>query len=163
MSKLIKLFDAKTVVKLIRFWPPYLASGISVSKVNDNMTEIEVKMKQRFYNTNYVGTHFGGSLFSMCDPFYMFMLLHHLHKDHIVWDQSASIQFIKPGKGTVRVLFKISLDEIEEIKSKCLTQYKYQPEYEADILDEKNNIVAKIKKKLYVRRKSERLKTKKDE
>ena len=28
-----------------------------------------VELRQRWYNRNYVGTHFGGSLFAMTDPF----------------------------------------------------------------------------------------------
>jgi hypothetical protein len=31
-----------------------------------------------FWNANYVGTHFGGSLFAMTDAFYMLMLMANL-------------------------------------------------------------------------------------
>ena len=30
-----------------------------------------VKLTLRWYNRNYVGTHFSGNLFTMTDPFYM--------------------------------------------------------------------------------------------
>ena len=41
-------------------------------------------MPLRFYKCNYVGTHFGGSLYSTCDPFYMLMLINILGPDYIV-------------------------------------------------------------------------------
>jgi hypothetical protein len=48
----------------------------------------------------------------MCDPFYMFLLIRNLGDDYMVWDKSASIEFVKPGKGTVKVLFHFSLSSL---------------------------------------------------
>jgi hypothetical protein len=59
------------------------------------------------YNRNYVGTQFGGSLYSMVDPFYMLMLMENLGRDYIVWDKAASIDFISPGKGPVYAEFHV--------------------------------------------------------
>jgi acyl-coenzyme A thioesterase PaaI-like protein len=150
---MIKFISTKTVLKIISFWPPFLASGISVKSVNDDFTEVTVKMVQRFYNTNYVGTHFGGSLYSMCDPFYMFILLHHLHIDHIVWDKAAKVDFIKPGKGTVTAKFSISFADIEKIKSDAKNSYSVKPEFTTTVIDSSGEVVAKVVKTLYVRRK----------
>jgi acyl-coenzyme A thioesterase PaaI-like protein len=149
----IKYLTPHTVLKIIKFWPPLFASGISVESMNDDLTIVTVQMKQYFYNTNYVGSHYGGSIFSMTDPFYMFMLLHHLKEDHVIWDQSASIDFIKPAKGTIRATFTLNQNTIEEIKKKCLERFNYKPEFEVNIYNEENQIVAKVKKTLYVRRK----------
>ena len=71
-------------------------------------------MKLRFWNTNYVGSHFGGSLYSMTDPFYMFILLEHLKKDHIIWDKSADIEFLRPAKGEVKAIFEINESDLED-------------------------------------------------
>lgn len=143
----------KSVMRFIRFWPPYLAAGISVKEFNEDFTTIKVQMKQRITNTNYVGTHFGGSLYSMCDPFYMFILLRHLSKEHIVWDKSAEIEFVRPGKGTVTAEFHIPMSDIEDIRQQCLKQFKLTPFYQSEIIDEHGEVVAKVKKGLYVRRK----------
>ena len=49
-------------------------------------------------NRNYVGTHFGGSLFAMTDPFYMLMMMRNLGPDYIVWDKHrGSISGVPPG------------------------------------------------------------------
>ena len=154
--------NIKTILKGMRFWPPYLGAGISVRYISDDLNEIQVKMKLTPLNSNYGGVHFGGSLYSMCDPFFMFMLLHKLKKDHIVWDQAAEIQFVKPGTGTVTAKFKITDEQVEEIRKSALEQFSVKPVFECEVVDESGDTVAKMKKHLYIRRKDakERFKSK---
>lgn len=154
--------NIKTILRAMKYWPPYLGAGIKVSYIADDFSEIQVQMKLTPLNKNYVGVHFGGSLYSMCDPFFMFLLLHHLKKDHIVWDQAAEIKFVKPGTGTVTASFKMPLDRVEEIRAQALTEFSVRPIFECEITDEQGDVVAQMKKHLYVRRKDakERFKSK---
>ena len=153
MKKVINLLRPKTVVKFLSYWPPYLASGISVKHIDPNMISITVEMKQRFWNTNYVGSHFGGSLYSMCDPFFMFMLLEHLKEEHIIWDQAANIKFLRPAKGRVSVTFLIDKKLIKNLKERALKEFSFSVELMAYIVDENNEQVAEVTKVLYLRRK----------
>ncbi|HQU90597.1 MAG TPA: DUF4442 domain-containing protein, partial [Denitromonas sp.] len=73
----------------INLWPPFLGAGIRVQHIAADFSEITVALKMGLLNRNYVGTHFGGSLFSMTDPFFMLMMMHRLGKGYIVWDRSA--------------------------------------------------------------------------
>ena len=57
---------------------PFLGMGIRIKHIAPDMKAVDVEMKLRFWNANYVGTHFGGSLFAMTDPFYMLMLMANL-------------------------------------------------------------------------------------
>src|SRR5437868_13852984 len=82
----------------VNLWPPFLGAGIRVKRIASDMKAIDVEMKLRWWNANYVGTHFGGSLFAMTDAFYMLMLMANLGRDYIVWDRAASIRYRKPGK-----------------------------------------------------------------
>ena len=75
---------------LINLWPPFLGAGIRVTQ--PDWKAIDVEMKLRFWNSNYVGTHFGGSLYAMTDPFYMLMLIENPGQDDIVWDKYASVR-----------------------------------------------------------------------
>ena len=50
---------------LANVWGPYLLSGIRVTDVAPDFRSIDVRMALRPWNRNYVGTHFGGSLFAM--------------------------------------------------------------------------------------------------
>ncbi len=150
---MIKRITPKTVLKYIRWWPPLLASGIAVESFNDDLSIVTVRMKQHFFNTNYVGSHYGGSIFSMTDPFCMFMLLHKLKKDHIIWDQGASIEFVNPAKGTIRATFKISDERVREIEQSCLNNFSHRPIFDVEVIDENGQVVARVNKTLYIRRK----------
>ncbi len=144
--------------KLFRFllnvYPPYLGTGIVIKQVADDYTRMSVQMKSRFYNRNYVGTHFGGSLYAMTDPFYMLMLIQILGPDYTVWDKSASIKFVKPGRGTVTADFHVKEELIKKIKNKTAEGQVYLPELMVPIRDKDKEIVAMVVKTLYIRRKN---------
>jgi len=145
--------NPKSLKLLFNIYSPFLGSGIRVKKISEDFREVHVQMKLRWYNRNYVKTHFGGSLFSMADPFLMTMLINILGKDYIVWDKSSCIEFVKPGMGKVSAKFSISEDQIEDIIKNTIDGKKYYPEFQVNVTDEKNEIVAKVKKIEYIRRK----------
>lgn len=149
--------EKKTLLRWINFWPPFLGSGIKVTSISPDFASIDVEMKLRFWNKNYVGTHFGGSLYAMTDPFFMLILIEKLGKDYIVWDKAASIRFIKPGKGTVYARFHISEDKILDLKKQVDLNGKIEPIFNVDILDEEKNCVANVEKKLYIKKKKDAL------
>ena len=141
---------------LINLYPPYLFTGIKVSSISCDFHNLQVDMKLTWYNRNYVGTHFGGSLFAMTDPWFMLMLMQILGKDYLVWDSKAAIDFIKPGKGKVSCHFRISEEMLADIKQKTQLGDKYLPEYEVHILDQEGELVARVKKEIYIRKKKTR-------
>lgn len=138
---------------LINCYPPYLGAGIRVTRVSCDYRELTVRMKLRFYNRNYVGTHFGGSLYAMIDPFYMLMLMQVLGREFIVWDKEATIEFKKPGRGTVRAHFRLTDSLIAEIRAQTAEGAKYLPQFTIDIADQDNELVARGFKTLYIRQK----------
>jgi acyl-coenzyme A thioesterase PaaI-like protein len=140
---------------MFNFYPPYWATGIIVRKVSPDYREVIVHMKMRWYNRNYVNTHFGGSLYSMTDPFFMLMLMQILGKEYIVWDKAAHIDFIKPGRGTVTAKFVINEKQIEQIISNTAAGQKYLPEFAVDIKDQAGEKVASVIKTLYIRKKGD--------
>jgi hypothetical protein len=136
----------------VNLWPPFLGMGIRVKHISPGMKAIDVEMKLHWWNANYVGTHFGGSLFAMTDPFYMLMLMANLGRDYIVWDKAASIRYRKPGKGTVRAEFRLAETEINEIRRKLETLPKYEPVFTVEIKDAQGVVIAEIEKVLHVRK-----------
>jgi Domain of unknown function (DUF4442) len=145
---------AKQLRNRLRLYSPYLGAGVRVTHIAEDFRSIQVEMPLRFYNKNYVGTHFGGSLYSMCDPFYMLMLIELLGPDYIVWDKAASIRFKRPGRGLVRARFEISEDKLAEIRSAANSNGKVEPEFLVQVKDTDDNVIAEVQKLLYVRRKS---------
>lgn len=147
------MISLKKNIRWINLYFPYLGSGISVKSANEDFTAIDVQMKMRWYNRNLVGTHFGGSLYSMCDPFYMFILMENLGKGYIVWDKAASIKFKKPGLSTVTARFEISKERIAEIKQEVDKIGKNDYTFFTTIQNEKGEIIAEVEKVVYVRKK----------
>jgi len=143
----------RRLIRFVNFWPPFLGAGIRLRRISPDFREADVEMTQRFWNTNYVGVHFGGSLFSMTDPFYMLLLMENLGRDYIVWDKSASVRFRKPGRGTVRAEFRLSEADIDEMRSAIAEKGKHERSFVVRILDEANEVVAEVEKLIHVRHK----------
>lgn len=141
----------KRKAKLINFYPPFLGANIRLEECNENLTQFQVKLSLNRWNKNVMGTHFGGSLYAMCDPFYMWILMENLGKDFIVWDKAATIQFKKPGIGTVRAIFEISMEQIENIRKEVIELGKNDYHFSTVVKNENGQIVAEVDKTVYVR------------
>ena len=113
-------------------WPPYFGSGIRVKNISSDLRSLDVEMKLRFWNRNYVGSHFGGSLYTMVDPFLMLMLIENL--------------------GRVHARFELSGEQIEELRTQADAQFKVEPVFSVQVLDEAGEVVAEVEKTLYVRK-----------
>jgi len=147
---------ANTLRHGLNLWPPFLFSGIRVEILSPDYRHATVELRMRPWNRNYVGTHFGGSLFAMTDPFWMLLAMQSLGRDYIVWDRAGAIEFVKPGRGTVRAQFDLSEAVLEELRAATAGGDKYLRWCENDILDADGEVVAKVRKQLYVRRKRDR-------
>ena len=142
-----------TLRHVFNFWPPFLFAGIHVTRMSADWREARVELRMRPWTKNYVGTHFGGSLFSMTDPFWMILVKECLGSDYIVWDKAAEIEFVKPGKGTVHANFKVEDSVLDEIRTATASGDKYLRWLPVEIIDRQGDVVAKIRKQIYVRRK----------
>jgi hypothetical protein len=142
----------RLMLRSINIWPPFLGAGIRVKWSSDHKSVL-VRMKLRSWNRNYVGTHYGGSLYSMTDPFYMLMLMENLGPGYIVWDKAASIRFRKPGKGTVEAQFRLTDEQLDDIRARLTTQEKYDAAFAVEVKDKAGDVVAEVQKVIHVRRK----------
>lgn len=140
--------------KLVNFWPPFVGAGIRIKNINPAFDTIDVEMKLHFWNQNYVGTHFGGSLYAMTDPFFMMILMEKLGPKYLVWDKAATIHFKRPGRGRVRARFHVSADDLNAIRTQADTLEKYEPHLHVEIVDAEGQVVATVEKVLSVRQKA---------
>ncbi|MBK6632471.1 MAG: YiiD C-terminal domain-containing protein [Betaproteobacteria bacterium] len=141
------------LIRKINLYPPYLGMGIKVRSFSEDHTRFEVELRAKWYNRNLFGTHFGGCLYSMTDPFFVFIITMNLGKGYIVWDKSAAIDFLKPAKGTILGVFEIGKARLDEIRTEVDALGKNTYHFEADLTDEKGLVVARVKKEVYVRAK----------
>ncbi|GLQ87955.1 DUF4442 domain-containing protein [Dyella flagellata] len=142
---------APTFRRLLNLWPPFLFSGIRLLNLDDDYTEARVVLRLRPWNRNYVRTQFGGSLFAMADPFWMLLILHHLGKDHFVWDKAGSIDFVSPGREDVYAHFKLESGLLEELRAAAAQGEKVLRWFEVPIKTAAGEVVAVVRKQLYVR------------
>lgn len=152
-----KLAGEKAPVWALRLlgniWGPYLGAGIEIKEMSKDLRRITVRLKKRWYNENYVGTQFGGSIYAMTDPFYMLMLIENLGHDYIVWDKAANIRFRKPGKTDLYAKFEITEQELVDIRNRLGSEPKMDFEKDVIVTDSSGETVAEIHKVVYIKRK----------
>lgn len=146
---------ARSLRRLLNLWPPFLFAGVRVRSIAEDWRHAEVELRAHWWNRNYVGVHFGGSLFAMTDPFWMLLALHALGRDYIVWDKAGEIAFLKPGRGTVRAQFRLDDATLDDIRAAAADGGKHLRWFETEIVDAEGEVVARARKQLYIRRKRE--------
>jgi len=146
-------FPVSLVRFLINLWPPLLFTGISLVKLSQDWRFVRVEMPLRFYNKNVLGIHFGGSLYSMIDPWYMMMLAKNLGSDYHVVDHSASIQYQNPGLDLVYAEFLLDNQQIDEIKRQAEGGEKVIKTFTVEIKSIHNDIICTATKNIYIRKK----------
>jgi acyl-coenzyme A thioesterase PaaI-like protein len=137
-------------------WPPFVGAGIHVTALADDYREASVELRPHWYNRNYFGDHFGGSLYAMTDPFYALMLIHILGSEYRVTHAAGSVSYIAPARGVVRARFRITDEQVAAIRAAAEGGDKHLPQFTADIVDQADNVVARVMHTAYVRRKVRR-------
>ena len=145
--------NANLLRRGMNLWPPFLGAGITVKHIAKDFRHARVSLRQGLLNRNIVGVHFGGSLFAMTDPFFMMMVSQNLGKGYIIWDQAAKIEFLKPGKGTVHASFELTQEQIDDIIRAAEPGDKIFKDFVVDVKDKEEDVVARITKTLYIRKK----------
>jgi hypothetical protein len=146
-------FRQKILFRIMNFWPPFWAAGIHIDHVSKDFMEIDVSLKLTFWNKNYVGTAYGGSLYSMTDPFYMLMLINLLGKGYIVWDKAASIRFKRPGTSKVYAQFRLTPEKLNEFKEELKEKNKIEPVLTVLVKDSEGTVIAEVDKVIYIKKK----------
>ena len=144
---------ARWKLRLIDLYPPYLGAGVRVRDLGTEPRSFDVEMKLRWWNRNYFGTQFGGSLYSMCDPFFCLILVEALGPGRYeVWDKAAAIRFRRPGRGTVRARFAIPPERVAAIRAEADREGVAEPLFEVEVTDDRGEPIAAVEKRLHVRR-----------
>jgi len=133
-------------------YAPFLGAGIKVTTISPDSLHMRVEMPLRWYNRNYVGTHYGGSIFSMTDPFYMTMLINALGPGYVVWDRSASIEFKRPGRTRLRAEFFLDPEEVKTVRHEVDKKGRASVEKSVDVRDDDGKLVARVRKSIYIRK-----------
>ncbi len=140
--------------RAMNLWPPFLFSSIHIDHISDDWRHVRTTLRKNALTSNYLGTLYGGSLFSMTDPFWMMMVLHNLGDDWVVWDKAAEIEFVKPGRGRVSTEFVLTDAALAEIRAQVAAEGKALVWFTNDITTPDQTVVARVRKQVYARRRS---------
>lgn len=133
-------------------WPPYRGAGVWVEHIAEDFKRVKVRLTLRWYNGNYHGTHFGGSLYAMIDPFFALMVGQNLGRDYVVWDKRAAIQYLLPVTGVVTASFSITQHDVNRIRESVDREGRHEETFAIEILDRSGQVVAIAEKTIHIRR-----------
>ena len=131
--------------------PMYRRTTGKVVSVSKDLLHVRVKLPINYKNRNYVGSIFGGSMFSAVDPMPMVQLINLLGNDYVVWDKSAEIFFKIPAREDLYADFHFSLDEVADIKRQVDELGELEIVKSAELTDlGKSRVYCEVRKRLYI-------------
>ncbi|HEX8776826.1 MAG TPA: DUF4442 domain-containing protein [Rhodanobacter sp.] len=142
---------ASTFRRLLNLWPPFLFNSIRLQSLSEDYTQAKVVLRLRPWNRNYVGSQFGGNLFAMVDPFWMLLAMHQLGSDYYVWDKAGAIDFVTPGREDVYARFHLDDATVDELRAAAAGGDKVLRWFDTDIVTASGEVVARVRKQIYVR------------
>ncbi|ATL68133.1 DUF4442 domain-containing protein [Nocardia terpenica] len=132
--------------------PPLLFLGVRVERFAEDWTAAEVSLRVRRWNSNHNGAAPGWSLFAMTDPFFGMMAFGQLGSGYRVWNTTAEIEFLAPGRNTVRSTMLLPRELVDNIRRITEDGTKSITTHEAQITDSTGKLVARTRQQLYVRK-----------
>ena len=157
LTKIASRFISKSIVLKYGFnlSPMYRRTSAKVVYISEDFLKIQIKLPFSYKNTNYVGTIFGGSMFSAVDPFPMTQLMNLIGDDYVVWDKAAEIFFRRPAKEDIYADFIYSIEELEEIKKKAKELNEFEIVKITKLTNKDKSIVyCEVHKKVYIANKA---------
>jgi hypothetical protein len=142
----------KFMVKMISFYPPLFFSGIRIRRTQGGKG-FKTSLRVRWWNRGIRGTHFGASLYAMTDPFFMLILMEQMGSGYVIWDQEATIRFVRAVKRPVHAVFEISRERVEELILSAESGKPLRTDFSTVIKDSTGETVAEVFKKVYIRKK----------
>lgn len=136
----------------MNLWSPFRATGIRVKRISSDFREVEVELALKWHSRNYIGTHFGGSLYAMTDPFYMLMLIHVLGPEYFVSHKRGEIEYLLATRERVHARFALDDAAIADIKAHTAEGEKYLPRFEIEVKTAAGDVAARVAHTLYIRK-----------
>jgi hypothetical protein len=135
---------------LMNWYPMYFGTGGKILFWSGDWREVHLRLRRNAWTYNFVGTIFGGSMFSASDPFYMLMLIRVLGDKFVVWDKSASIRFRKPGRTTLYMHYELTDEVLAGIRQDVLVNGKTERTFTLQWTCKEGVVHAEIERLCYI-------------
>jgi hypothetical protein len=132
--------------------PTYWSTGARIAYIAGDWHEVHIKLPLSWRTRNYVGTIFGGSMYSAVDPIYMIMLIKRLGPEYVVWDKGATVRFLRPGRSTLFARFVVGVEFVEAIRAELASAPKLERTLKIDLTDADGAVHATVEKVLHINR-----------
>ncbi len=133
------------------WFPAYRGSGARIDYIANDWMEVRISLPLNWRTRNYVGTIFGGSIYSAVDPIYMIMLMKVLGEQYVVWDKAATIQFRRPGRSTLHGDFKLESAELDAIRAEVEHSGRSERRYVVQLVAADGEVAATCEKVLSIK------------
>ncbi|WP_344064231.1 DUF4442 domain-containing protein [Microbacterium pumilum] len=134
-------------------WAPNFFSGIRIKRFSADWTSATVELHVNPVTRNYVKTAFGGSMSAMTDPYFFMLVMHQLGREYVVWDTRGEIEFVKPGRGVLTAHFEVPREKAVELRERARGGAKVLEWFETEITDADGDVIARVRREVYVREK----------
>ena len=141
------------------WFPCYRRTGARLTHISADRLRVCLEIPLNWRTRGYWGTTFGGALYGAIDPVLLVILSRALGDECMVWDQSAEIEFLRPGRSTLYADIGVDAGEIAEIKRELEVARKLTRSYEITLHDARGVPHVRCKKRLYIRRARKKEKT----
>ena len=139
---------------LASLYPPLLGSGIRIRHVAPDWTSGELTMRVAPWTANTNGTAFGGALFAATDVLYGALLSGQLGGGYQVWTKSATIDFLRPGRGRLTCRVEVPAGEADMIRDQLSGKRSTSVVHTALIVDSRGQTVVEARHTMSVRRRN---------
>ncbi|MDR6782257.1 acyl-coenzyme A thioesterase PaaI-like protein [Pedobacter africanus] len=144
----------KTLKWGLCLYPPLLFQRIWVRKFHKGFRGVDVKIAKSLLNKNYNGSIFGGTIYAATDPFYALLFDQLLQRAGFkvrVWLKSASIQYLKPGRGNLYFTITVTDEMLNDAIMALNTSGKFVKAYPMEITNAAGELCATVMNEVYVR------------
>lgn len=150
---LFALFRRPTAFRIaLNVYPPFVLAGIRCERVADDMRTVDMVLRDRWWNRTTDGLAFGGSLYAMCDPCFMLILLEGFGDDYVIWDREARMKLVREPRGELRARFHVDDEAVARVRAGLADGAPVHTQaFHAEVRDGEGRVVVMVEKVVYLR------------
>lgn len=152
MKNSLKMYIKIRLLNL--FYPCWKNSGVKLTYVSDDFSEIHLKLPNRRSNRAPHGAIYGGALYACLDALPSMQIYIRLGSQYRVYDKEGTIQFKKPARQTLYARSRVSDEEIQSIKLALEKEQSIERSYTVDLMDDEGIVHVSLTKVIHMARRT---------